>query len=77
MSATDRQYLYDIELRRDFEFHLYDVVCKHCRRCLSGSHEWKQIDHAEGCPLLNSHWQSPLALVTSSPALHRSQSLKS
>lgn len=44
-------YVNDPELTEHYEFHLYDVVCKHCRICRSGDHLYENILHKLDCPL--------------------------
>ncbi len=44
-------YLNNPELLKLYEFHLYDVVCKECRWCNSGSHDWDKIPHKNTCSL--------------------------
>jgi hypothetical protein len=49
MAKKPYNYLTDPKLLKNFEFHLYDVVCKHCRRCSSGDHDYTKIPHKPKC----------------------------
>lgn len=44
-------YTLDKALAKDYEFRLWDVICRHCRMCRSGDHSWKLILHESNCKL--------------------------